>query len=59
MFENPIGAAIVAIRIGRNEDYEAHGKGSALSLSGLCSRLLISAFGGKPDISLCAAHGCF
>ena len=24
MFENPIGAAIVAIRIGRNEDYEAH-----------------------------------
>jgi hypothetical protein len=24
MFENPIGAAIVAIRIERNEDYEAH-----------------------------------
>src|SRR5262249_42045183 len=25
MFESPIGAAIVAIRIGRNEDREAHG----------------------------------
>ena len=32
MFENPIGAAIVAIRIGRNEDYKAHG--SLLALSG-------------------------
>jgi len=33
-FENPIVAAIVAIRIGRNEDYEAHDKGSGLALSG-------------------------
>jgi hypothetical protein len=32
MFENPIGAAIVAIRIGRNEEYEA--RGSLLALIG-------------------------
>jgi hypothetical protein len=32
MFESPIGAAIAAIRIGRNEDCEAHG--SLLALSG-------------------------
>ena len=32
MFENPIGAAIVAIRIGRNEKYEA--RGSLLALIG-------------------------
>jgi hypothetical protein len=31
MFENPIVAAIVAIRIGRNEDYVAHDKGSTLA----------------------------
>ena len=30
-FENPIVAAIVAIRIGRNEDYVTHDKGSLLA----------------------------
>jgi hypothetical protein len=65
-FENPIGAATVVIRIGRNEDYEAHRRMSASGTKRTSNRRLpmsafgttrtsqlrspMSAFGGKADI---------
>jgi len=59
MFENPIGAAIVAIRIGRNEDYEVHGSLLVPKRTSLVAPHM-TAFGGKADMGCydaCLARG--